>query len=94
MSNFVSALITLWYRSWSVMTVPTVSTCNTCQRVVGEFCVGACVAYSGANIAQSSSRTWPAIWELGQGDWPDGVGFTSQTSISSCGDDDPPIPIG
>ena len=59
---------------------PAVSTCDTCLKVVGEFCVGACFSYFGGKLARPLHRTWPAVWELGGGDWPKGVSLMSQPS--------------
>ena len=59
---------------------PTVSTCGTCHKVVGEFCVGECFSFFGGKVARPSHRTWPAVWELGGGEWPKGVSFMNQTS--------------
>ena len=58
MQIFAPALITM-------TTAPVVSTCYTCHRDVGEFCVVSRFSQFGSRMVRFSHRTWPAIQELG-----------------------------
>ena len=71
-------IVSLYSRFPSMTTAPSVSMCNICHRVAGEFILEHVCTISGANITCHSYRTWPAIWELGD-NWPNGVGFMRQT---------------